>query len=70
MPLRQVTEVAGELGGWTMVGLIMQVVSGLALFATESVRWYHSGPFWVKMTLFFLAVVFHFTFFRNVRSRT
>jgi hypothetical protein len=69
MPRRPVSEVAGELWVWTMLGLITQVTSGLALFATESVRWYNSGPFWVKMTFLFLAIVFHFTFFRNVTGR-
>lgn len=69
MTRRRVSEVAGELWGWTVFGLITQLTSGLALFSTQSVRWYYSGPFWVKMTLVFLAIVFHFTIYRKVTRR-
>lgn len=69
MTRRPVSEVAGELWSWTVLGLVLQLSSGLALFTAESVRWYHSGPFWVKMTLLFMAIAFHFTVYRRVTRR-
>ena len=69
MTRRPVSEVAGELWSWTVLALITQLMSGLTLFATDSVRWYSSGPFWVKMTFLFLAILFHFTIYRKVTRR-
>lgn len=69
MTSRPVSEIAGELWGWTVVGLIAQLTSGVLLFTSESVRWYSSGPFWVKMTFLFLAILFHFTIYRKVTRR-
>jgi uncharacterized protein DUF6644 len=69
MPRRPVSELAREFRAWTIFALIAQVTSGLALFSTESVRWYNSGPFWVKMSLLLTAVVFQFTVFRAVTNR-
>src|SRR5258708_2062 len=64
MTSRPVSEIAGDLWGWTVLGLITQVTSGVVLFTSESVRWYSSVPFWVKMSLLFLAILFHFTIYR------
>jgi len=69
MTSRPVSEIAAELWGWSVFGLITQLTSGFVLFTSESVRWYNSTPFWVKMTLFFVAVVFHFTIYRKVTRR-
>jgi len=66
MPL---SEVAGELWNWALFGLILQLTSGVLLFMSEAVRWYHSGPFLVKMTCLFLALLFHFTIYRRVTGR-
>jgi hypothetical protein len=66
MPL---SEVAGELWNWALFGMILQLTSGLLLFMSEAVRWYHSGPFLVKMTCLFLALLFHFTIYRRVTGR-
>lgn len=42
------------------------LTTGLILFLPESVRWYGSAPFRVKMSFLLLAIVFHFTLFRKV----
>ena len=69
MTRRPVSEVAGDLWRWTLYGLTMQVASGVMLFMSEAVRWYHSGPFLVKMTCLLLALLFHFTIYRHVTRR-
>jgi hypothetical protein len=69
MTSRPVPEVAGELWNWTLFGLTLQMGSGLMLFMSEAVRWYHSGPFLAKMTFLFLAILFHFTIYRRVTRR-
>jgi hypothetical protein len=69
MTSRPVSEVAGDLWRWTLYGLAMQLTSGVMLFTSEAVRWYHSGPFLTKMTLLLLALLFHFTTYRRVTRR-
>jgi hypothetical protein len=69
MTSRPVSEIAGELWGWSVLGLLVQLASGFVLFTSESTRWYSSGPFWAKMTFLFLAILFHFTIYRKVTRR-
>jgi hypothetical protein len=69
MTNRPVSEIAGDLWPWTVLGLIMQLASGAVLFASESVRWYWSDAFWVKMTFLLLAILFHFTIYHWVTRR-
>ena len=45
------------------------LTTGLILFLPESVRWFGSVPFRVKMSFLLLAIVFHFTLFRKVTQR-
>ncbi len=59
-------EIAREIWPWTIVGLSIMLVTGLILFLPESVRWYNSVPFLVKMSFLLLAILFHFTLFRKV----
>jgi len=68
MAQRPVWQIAGEARRWTIAGLLTMVTTGLLLFIPESLRWYGSGPFRVKMTCLLVAVVFHFTLFRKVTS--
>jgi hypothetical protein len=69
MTRQPVSEVAADLWGWSAFGLVLQLASGMVLFTSESVRWYYSVPFWTKMTLLCLAILFHFTIYRNVTRR-
>ena len=46
--------------------LIVMLVTGVALFASEAVKCYYSTPFWVKMTSLLLAIIFTFTVRRRV----
>jgi hypothetical protein len=66
MATRPVSLIAREIWPWTIIGLSIMLATGFLLFLPESVRWYGSIPFRVKMTFLLLAIVFHFTLFRKV----
>jgi hypothetical protein len=51
---------------WTLIGLVISTLTGVSLYASESMKLYNSPSFWIKMAFFFTAIVFHFTIFRNV----
>ena len=51
---------------WTFIGLLTSIVSGVSLYASEAMKLYNSGSFWVKMAFFITAIIFHFTVYRNV----
>ena len=51
---------------WTFVGMLISATTGAGLYASEAMKLYASPSFWVKMGLFFPAVLFHFTLYRKV----
>src|ERR1043166_4634210 len=61
-----VPEVARPARRWTFVGLVVSSLTGVSLYASEAMKLYNSPSFWWKMAFFFGAILFHFTFFRNV----
>ena len=69
MTNRPVSEVARDFRGWTLVGLVMTLVSGPTMWAATAMRYYDSGPFWIEQELLATAIVFHFTLYRWVTSR-
>jgi uncharacterized protein DUF6644 len=68
---RPVSRVARDLRGWTLVGLIMTLVSGATMWAGHGLMpdLYESTPFWIEMEFLLVAMVFHFTLYRSVTSR-
>ena len=62
---RTVAELARETRPYMGLALVVLVISGVALFASEGTKCYYSSPFWVKMTALLAATIFTFT----VRSR-
>jgi multisubunit Na+/H+ antiporter MnhB subunit len=68
---RPVSRVARDLRGWTLVGLVMTLISGLTMWAGHGVMpdLYESGAFWLEMELLLVAMIFHFTLYRWVTSR-
>src|SRR4051812_3938945 len=62
---RPIRELAVEAKPYAGVALVVLILSGLALFASESVKCYYSNPFWVKMTALLLAIGFTY----GVRNR-
>lgn len=63
---RPVSELARDVRPVANIGLVVLVLSGLALFASEAVKCYYSFPFWVKIEALAVAVVFTYTLHNRV----
>ena len=63
---RPVQELARDTGRFLTLGLIVLIVSGIALFASEAVKCYYSSPFWVKMYALVAATLFTYGFRNRV----
>jgi hypothetical protein len=61
-----VSRIARELNLFTVLGLIIMLVSGPLILTSEAVRCYKTPAFWVKMALLAIAIAFHFTIHRRV----
>ena len=61
-----IAAVAREAQPWMIGSLVVMIVSGVALFLSESIKCYYSRMFWVKMTCLALAILFTFTIRRKV----
>ena len=65
---KPVAELAGELAPWMLCSLVIILVSGILLFASEATKAYANGPFQVKMVFLLGAILFHFTIYRKVTN--
>jgi len=63
---RPVAELAREAQGFLRAGLIVLIISGGALFASEAVKCYYSSAFTVKMVALLIATLFAFTVRKRV----
>jgi Family of unknown function (DUF6644) len=63
---RPVAELAGEAQRFQNAALIVLVLSGLCLFASEATKCYYSVPFSVKMVTLVVATLFTYTIRRRV----
>jgi hypothetical protein len=68
MPNRPLSEIAGQVRRWSIVGLTTMLTSGFLLFIPETIRWYNSRSFWIKMSFLLAATLFHFTVYRRVTT--
>ena len=59
-------ELAREAQPWLVGSLLVMLVTGVLLFTSETLRAYYSPPFWWKMRLLLLAMLFTFTVRRKV----
>lgn len=66
---KPVPQLARELAPWTLCSLIVILISGGLLFSSEAMKSYSSVPFQLKMVFLFAAIVFHFTFYRNLTQK-
>jgi uncharacterized protein DUF6644 len=68
---RPVSQLARDLRGWTLVGLILTLVSGTTMAMGHGAMpdLYENTPFWLEMELLLVALVFHFTLYRSVTGR-
>ena len=60
-----ITELASHLSKYTFVGLLTMIATGLLMVSSIPTKYYHSTPFWWKMSFFWTGVVFHFTLYRK-----
>ena len=51
-------EIARQLAGWTVAGLVIMLVSGPLMMSSEAVRCYKTPAFWVKMALLATALLY------------
>jgi hypothetical protein len=59
-------EIAKDLGPWTLIGLVLVLISGPLLFSSDPDMYYLNRSFQVKMVLLVLAIAFHYTVHRKV----
>lgn len=58
---RSISELAREMQPLVTLSLLVLIVTGIALFASEGVKCYYSTPFWVKMWALMAAIAYTFT---------
>jgi hypothetical protein len=63
---RRISELARETQPLMTTALIVLIISGAGLFASEGVKCYYSTPFWVKMTALLIATIYTYTIRRRV----
>jgi hypothetical protein len=63
---QKVSEVARDLGPWTLLGLTMVLLSGPMMFSSDPDMYYLNPVFDVKMALLLVAIVFHYTIHRKI----
>jgi hypothetical protein len=63
---RPVSELARDAQPFMTLGLVVLIISGVALFASEAVKCYYSSPFWVKMWALAIAIIYTYTVRRGV----
>jgi hypothetical protein len=68
--LRQpIREIAGNAQPWLHGSIVLMLVTGIALFLSESIKCYHNPSFWVKMTALPVAILFTMVVKRRVTRR-
>jgi hypothetical protein len=68
MRRQSVQQVAGYLAPWTLLGVVLMIITGVPLFMSEAVKLSRSSPFFYKMVFLICAVTLHFTLHRKVTA--
>jgi uncharacterized protein DUF6644 len=63
---RSVAEVATSAQPLLVGSLVVMLITGYMLFATQALRYYYNAAFWFKMIALFFAIIFTFTVRRKV----
>jgi hypothetical protein len=69
MKNRSMSQVANGLWRWNLLGLALSLTSGALMFTARATTMYDNGPFWIKMSFLFTALIFHFSLYRYVIHR-
>ena len=64
-------ELLKDTSAWTLVGIVIMLLSGLMLFSSDPDMYYLNWAFLIKMACLLLAIIFNYTIHRTVaRSET
>jgi len=63
-----VSRVARDAEPWLIASLLVMLVSGFLLMASEAMRCYYNGAFWLSIWSLLLAMIFTFTIRRRVAA--
>ena len=63
-----VAELARDAQPWVTGSLIIMLVTGISLYASEATKCYASAAFWIKMISLLLAMVFTYTIKKRVAA--
>ena len=66
---QSIGDLAASTRRWLFGSIAVMIVTGTALFLSESVKCYYSQAFWVKMSALSLALVFTLTVWQRVAMR-
>ena len=66
---RSVSELALELEPWTLCSLVVILISGVFLFASEATKSFRSTPFRIKIVLLVTAIAFHYIVSQRIVRR-
>jgi len=66
MRRQKASEVARDLGPWTLLGLALVLFSGPLMFSSDPDMYYLNGSFQLKMALLVAAIAFHYTVHRRI----
>ena len=58
---QKLSDLAGDLSKWTLIGLTLVILSGGGLFYSDPDLYYLNHSFQLKITLLTIALIFHFT---------
>jgi hypothetical protein len=58
---QKLSDLAGDLSKWNLIGLILAILAGGGLFASDPDLYYLNHSFQIKITLLTIALIFHFT---------
>jgi hypothetical protein len=68
MRRQPMADLARDLRGWLLSGMVIVLGSGVFLFFGEPMKLFSSVPFHVKMILLALALIFQFTLYARVTN--
>jgi len=68
MTRQKPSDLLKDTSTWTLVGIVIMLLSGLMLFSSDPDMYYLNWAFLIKMACLLLAIVFNYTIHRTVVS--
>ncbi|MGC9948622.1 MAG: DUF6644 family protein [Bryobacteraceae bacterium] len=66
MRRQSAADLAADLDRWTWVGFGLMLITGPLMFSADAVAYHNNPSFQFKMTVLFVALLYHFTIHRKV----